>query len=103
METSNEIKETLGAMMRIGKSVSVYLIASGEMDDIAKLYDEEDETIRRYFNRGIILDSSKWKDQPLFSQYIGDAIKDGGQLLYLSYDTEKGVMNKTTFKGMQSN
>lgn len=102
-ESSSEIKETLGAMMRIGKSASVYLIASGKMDEIAKLYDEEDETIRRYFNRGIILDSSKWKAQPLFSQYIGDANKDDRQLLYLSYDTEKGLMNKTAFKAMRSN
>ena len=102
-ESSSEIKETLGAMMRIGKSASVFVIASGKMDDIAKLYEEDDETIRRYFNRGIILDSSKWKEQPLFSQYIVDGIKDDKQLLYLSYDVEKGLMNKTAFKAMQSN
>ena len=100
-EASDEIKEMLGAVMRVGKSTSTYLIATGKIEEVAALYEKEEETIRRYFNRGIIIDGSKWCDTPVFGQYASDISKETQLPLYLHYDAEKGLMQAVQFKSME--
>lgn len=100
-ETSEEYREMLGAMIRIGRNTSTYLIASGKTEDVVTLYEKEEETIRRYFNRGIIIDGAKWNEYPLFSQYATDTVQDVRLPLYLHYEPGKGLIQAVQFKSME--
>jgi len=100
-EASNDTREMLSAVIRIGKSVSAYLISSGKIEDVVELYNKEEETIRRYFNRGIIVDGIKWQENSVFSQYATDSSKTGQLPLYLYYEADKGLMQAIQYKSME--
>lgn len=100
-EASNDTREMLGAVTRIGKSTSAYLISSGEIENVVELYEREEETIRRYFNRGIIVDGKKWQERSLFSQHITGSSKKEQLPLYLHYEGDKGLMQAVQYKSME--
>lgn len=102
-QVNEETNKLLSSILRNGKVVCAYLLCSGCTNDIQTLYQEGDEIIRRFFNRGVVLVDSNFEQYKSFlNEYIHSITPTGDDWCYLSYSAESGQMKAVPFRAMSS-